>query len=266
MPSLTPTPGLTPFPPIYTPGPTFSPAEEEAYWLELISTNGGCELPCWSGISPGKSEEKELLVFYKPWGLTKWYPWPTSDALETEDYPLHVNQDGILNLAVTTRLEKGIVQSIFVLADNLLDFSLFSKVMQRYSLRNVFLKQGIPSRISLDMLSGPRERSAPWTYTMWVFYDQQGILLIYEGEGLTRSGNIIQVCPDYEKVNDIRFYLQPAESNIPLERLVGSDFDPKWFETYSIQETTGLSLKDFYNKFVNSTQRVCFDTSASLWP
>lgn len=41
--------------------PTLSEEEALAYFQELFKDNGGCELPCWWGITPGVTTEEEMV-------------------------------------------------------------------------------------------------------------------------------------------------------------------------------------------------------------
>jgi hypothetical protein len=244
-------------------GPTFSPAEEEAYWIELIS-NSVCKLPCWWGISPGESPEEDLLVLYKPRGLSNWYPWPTSDVLETQEYPLHVNQYRILNLSLTAYTQYGIVQRIEILADNLDEFPDFSEAMERFSLNNVFLKHGKPSRVLLN-IELPVEANAPQIYSLWVFYDQKGFLVVYTGKGWTIKNELIQICPSFQEVQFMRFYLQSPDSILSLDQLVDGGLGPLMLET-TIEKTTNLSLEDFYSSNIGSNgHQVCLESPVDIW-
>ena len=50
----------------WTPLPTLSAEAAHAKIKELLKTNGGCELPCWWGIIPGKTAWPEALHFLTP--------------------------------------------------------------------------------------------------------------------------------------------------------------------------------------------------------
>ena len=39
----------------FLPLPTLNPEEEQATILTLLKSNNGCDLPCWWGITPGKT-------------------------------------------------------------------------------------------------------------------------------------------------------------------------------------------------------------------
>ena len=49
--------------------------EEEGLLLNrLMTTNGGCQLPCWWGTTPGKTTEKSANENFIKWGIHQWYP------------------------------------------------------------------------------------------------------------------------------------------------------------------------------------------------
>jgi hypothetical protein len=43
--------------------PTLQPDEAEALVLELFETNGGCQLPCWWGFTPGETNWVQAKTF-----------------------------------------------------------------------------------------------------------------------------------------------------------------------------------------------------------
>ena len=44
--------------------PTFTEEEARAYFQNIYKDNGGCELPCWWGITPGVSSEEEMILIF----------------------------------------------------------------------------------------------------------------------------------------------------------------------------------------------------------
>jgi hypothetical protein len=220
------------------------------------------------GITPGKSTERSPGALQAQ-GIQEWYPQPTSEKLATREYGLSVNQYNFVNLALTAFLESGLVQRLSILADNVSILTNdadnpYWEAMRRYSLYNVLLHHGTPSRVLLSVDIGPFEAGAPRMYTLLLFYDQQGILIYYEGEGQTRMGDVIRVCPSYEKLSNIRFYLQSPESDIPLENIFDGGLSPKALE-YTLENTTDQSLEDFYDRFVHPETKACFETPVDVW-
>jgi hypothetical protein len=61
-PSQTPTIAKTP-----TTEPTATIGLTKDDYLELYDTNGGCKLPCWWGVTPGKTTEDDLKVLFAPY-------------------------------------------------------------------------------------------------------------------------------------------------------------------------------------------------------
>jgi hypothetical protein len=203
-------------------------------------------------------------VLCRPWGLYDWYPWPTSETLEIQEYPFDVNQSRILNLSLTVYTQSGVVQRISILADNLQMFPDFSAAMQRYSLRNVFLRHGEPSRILLG-IDRVFEANAPPMYSLWVFYDREGFLVVYNNEGWTQNYDYFQVCPSYDQVRNIRIYLQSPDNITPLENLVNGGLSTESLE-YTIEKTTGLSVEEFYSEFIDEARHTCFESPENIWP
>lgn len=77
---VTPTSTITPTPtpppptaiPTVQPVPTLSVLEEGALLSELMADNGGCELPCWWGISPGQTAAQAAKSMFASQGIGRW--------------------------------------------------------------------------------------------------------------------------------------------------------------------------------------------------
>ena len=50
------------------------PDEMQAYVREMLQTNGGCELPCWWGIIPGKTSWKEMQAAFTDQAIARRIP------------------------------------------------------------------------------------------------------------------------------------------------------------------------------------------------
>jgi hypothetical protein len=280
LPTLTasplPSPTLLPsasFPRLtYTPVPTLSPGEWEAYWLNLISTNDGCELPCWWGVKPGESTPRDILNFLTPLGVHERPPNSYRHGDSIYEFALDVNQKGILNLSLVFYERAGTVLSITVSSDMVIlnGSPAFTEAMKRYSLNGVLAHYGKPTRVLVGLRGGPSEPSAPWLYSIWVFYDNLGMLIYYEGEGLSRKGQTLRVCPNYDGIWYIDLYLQSPSSTNLLEDLqaLKSQFtiEEQIAEGYlrPLEESTNLSLAAFYELFVKPGS-ACFESPASAW-
>ena len=92
--TTTPSPSPTPTPfPTLTPLPTIPPEQRGQTYADLMSNNGGCELPCWWGFEMGVTSLDEVRQFYTAFGayISEW-----------QEFDPHIPvQDRILGLTVT---------------------------------------------------------------------------------------------------------------------------------------------------------------------
>jgi hypothetical protein len=164
VPSLTPTktdiPTLTPYmAPSLTPIPTLAGEYAKSKVAYLLETNGNCSLPCWWGITPGRttwSEAEHYMATFalgiSPAGFSQQrdlalynveFPDPNSNSLA--DYlfaGFAVNNSGVIEIIDST-----------------------SKKSLSTTLDNI----GIPSQIWVEIISnfGP----GPLSYTLALFYN-----------------------------------------------------------------------------------------------
>lgn len=272
---LTPTNTVEPSPTIPTPtntaqptlSPTRSPTQQAAYLLELLANNGGCKLPCWWGALPGTA---------------KWADFALQNRIGLANYEmlLSVGPADVSNLSVLFGVDgNGVIQSTSVQASGLnvpgtdpLHATAFTALMQKYGLEDVLRQYGTPSRVYLVLQSFPAEQGAPWIYSMWLLFDNQGFMVVYEGEGMSHDGRMLRVCPSYAGVHTIEIHSQSPVSQSPvenLEQLMNGQSDIQFLQSqgviHSLQESTSLSLKAFQDLFTGSTSAKCIESPASIW-
>lgn len=244
----------TPEAPTWTPAPTLVPAEREAYLRNLFSTNGNCALPCTIGIEPGKTEEAELLRLLVPAG------WNTDRTYGT----LTFGQNDYPRAALDYSTSLGKVQTLFIYTgDYLTLYPDWALTMRRYWLPQILTDMEKPSQVLVGL------RGAPTAYTLYVFYDHLGLLVVYEGDGKTNKGDIWHVCPNYEQVRSISLYLQAPDSHQSLTELTSGlvAIEPLTAEgdIHTWEEATTLDLDKFLNMFVSEDNLACFDSPQAVW-
>ena len=262
--TLTPSPSA--IPPSLTPIPTLAQSQREDYWLELISTNVGCKLPCWWGIHPAESRRQEIVNLFAPIGV--------QDLLPQEYYrfPISVNQIDLTNILLFFTMKDDLVSGINVFAEQFSSYPSFARAMQRYALNSILSEYGKPSQVILGLRSFPTEPDDPWPYRLGVFYDDVGILVYYEGTGLAHYENHIRVCPQYENVRIMDLYLQSPTSGMSLTDFVSSvsgwDIQSELEQRtmYVLEEATDLDLAEFQATFSLSNTTRCFETPTTIWP
>lgn len=222
--SPTPHPTRTPRP---TPRPTLTAAEKYAYVKEMLTTNAGCELPCWWGITPGESNWQEAMDQLPGLNFQFWF-------LEEDRYDVH------LDLAKA----KEVVESINVSGycpHSMNECDLFAQDWSGYSLNYVLSHYGLPSRVRI-VLALPIDSGGPTYYILYVFYDNLGISITYMGSAV-KQGEVLRTCFSFDYIT---LWLQSTESSIPLEQTIDPD---EWYYTVPLEEATGMSLEEFYETF-----------------
>ncbi len=223
--SASPAPTLTPnpTPPLH---PTLTVDEMHAYVKEMLTTNGGCELPCWWGVTPGKSSWQDANSQFPCLHFQFRFP------EELGDYDIHL-----------TLTKKGsLVQSIGARGYCFpYDCDRFVQDWARYSLDQVLSRYGVPSRVRIA-LALPIEPGGPIYYLLYVFYDNLGIGIRYMGPAVVQ-GELLRTCFSFE---DITLWLQSPESSTPLEHAIGPD---EWSFAVPLDKATGMRVEEFYEAF-----------------
>jgi hypothetical protein len=249
--------------------PTLTTGEQDIYVRELLKTNAGCQLPCWWGITPGKTSWNDTEDFLRYLAATI-----GQTKLET-GVKLHwaILQDNLSYIDqgfLEREVREGIMETFFVggnhsSTQNQMDFE---SMWESYSPKQVLRTYGVPSRV---LLSAPGGTGLGDTgnngYILWIFYDHLGFLIRYGGT--VADLPVYHFCPELQKgANDIyriNFTLQYPDHPLPLE------WDDAILTTQpsrakSIQDAAGISIDEFYRLFTQNEEPACFDTPHDIWP
>jgi len=265
-PTVTPSPGsptlIPPSQTSITPVPTLLIEEQESYFLNLLETNGGCQLPCFMGIQPGKAVWEEARVVEGPVYFRESYLPNDAGAMT-----IYTNLEALRNFDLVFWGSKDIIERIRVDArlypDDPYEYiPAFARVMSQYSLVNVLSEYGVPSRILLAVV-GVVEAGGTSQAEILLFYDHFGILIKYHFWSVAlqdRETSAFRVCPDYGHNDVISLYLQGPQGDTPLERMIGDQND-YYLNPYlqPLEEITSLSVKDFYEIFIAPDNTGCFE-------
>lgn len=248
--------------------PIVSIAQQNEYWMGLIENNVDCDLPCWLGITPGTATYADFDMLFAPIGApNQEYPpssggiWRQRDLILTHDlhtllYSVFSEQDGTISRIDTYatgpyRCEDCSPE--------------YLRALQTLSVESVFARYGSPTRILLSMYTAPPEPTAGMPYFLWLLYDDQGISLAYEAEGLQRAGEDIRVCLAFETVSRIILaVIGPPDAtafNRDVAEVVRSGGPP----LLSIHEATGLQPSELVQLVLNNPADACFATPVEAW-
>lgn len=267
--SLTVTPTRTPFSTLTN----LQPEQHHANIVRLLETNGGCELPCWWGITPGETtwEEAERLLSaagvypneYTPtpdlvssgW---KWYGLPDSFFVAR----------GVLQSSFEFDARKGIVEHITVIGNGSYDELTpdFRNMWAGLAPEKIIPILGIPSRIKVYSAFGPGEGVNTYAiHDLYIFYDSNGILIEYRVKNDLPS--ILKVCPTFDMggnmVDSITIFFKPAGDTTPIENLDGAYQSAS---VLNLKDAVGMTTEEFYNLFMQTLKPICFNTLPSVFP
>ncbi len=238
--------------------PTTSPSKEEGQKLvqKLLEDNGGCKLPCWWGIIPGKTtwvdarqilEKVSLFVsgqesendFYA--NVNAYLPYPHDFATYMEH--LYGVNDGIVEYIRVYN---------FDLAPN-------------YFLPNLLESYGQPDGIWIRTFS-KAERGIQ-NYTVDVFYQEMGILVEYStGEPLKEIDGKLRNCLINEMDSPFLHLWSPETQALSFPEAKKFIDTTNLPEPKSLLEATGMDVETFYETFRNPETNVCLETPKNLWP
>ena len=268
----------------------FTGEEEDGLLVDLLATNGGCELPCWWGITPGATSWQEAKHIFLSYGkrvasaATAKYEGEVPEGMATthriglfgrhDPYPFdyvveHQAYEG-----------DGTVNLIGIRGHSLARFAAsepggflaehFSVDWQRYALDQVLARFGKPSQVLLHYWREPDS-----FFSVGVMYEDRGILVEYMGivpGESSQPGYLMErvaICPAQDELTDINLWLAAPGAGMVLPevftRFGGGYLTLLPFHSVpSLEEATGMSLDAFYQTFLNPDTRFCLEAGGEL--
>jgi hypothetical protein len=127
---------LTPSPTSY---PRLSREEAKPRIIEMLQTNAGCRLPCWWGITPGKTHWEEVHALLSPLLTTEA---ATNDYLSYSDPASGWTPEDPMLANLEMYVRDSIVQDILV-------YSVSGKYLTKLDIYHIFQTYGKPEQIYL---------------------------------------------------------------------------------------------------------------------
>lgn len=266
-PSPTSTPSLTPTL-TWTPLPTLSAQQSQAKINELLETNGGCELPCWWGITPNETRWAEALHSIRPFIFEV----QESTDIRTENGKelLYTNVQFYFDIPGET--ESGRV-TLGAIDDIIIGMTVYPPGAERhYKLHQLLALLGRPKQILINaQSSSPISELPPAVLTL--DYSDVGIWASY-GYIPVRVGDNLAICP------------KSSSGKVSIYDNLGGRlrlFDPKMedprtpsieeyanmvggFTAMKLEDATDMTIESFYNTFIDPQPKTCLETPANFWP
>lgn len=271
FPTIIPTPrptNMATFTPTitWTPLPTLSESQTNAKIKELLETNGGCELPCWWGITPGSTAWLEALHFLNPLVFDLYQSEPYASV---ESPKRHINIGVEFYYPLPDKVSSGRV-SILVKDNIVYGITIFSPGAEfRYQLHQILGLLGLPKQIFISaQQSAPVPQLPPARLVL--DYSDVGIWVSY-GYIPTQIGENLVICPQtslgkVSPYNDIGGSLRLFVPELTDSHSFSIQEYVNRIGGKYINEVTNMDIETFYNTFLEPTPSNCLETPANLWP
>ncbi|MEJ5308298.1 MAG: hypothetical protein WHX52_00880 [Anaerolineae bacterium] len=269
LPTRTPKPTRTPRPttqPTATLTPVLFPTldveQMETFIADRLADNGGCELPCWWGITPGETSWETALQHFAAHGIQVFEDGALGLHYQSGRYQGRPTYTDLME--VNLDQADGIIRRIEVRNNGYYPAlqAQFTTLWQRYALQPVLVRHGPPTRVFFDMTIGaPCIGSGIFpTYDMWVIYDDQGIAIRYSGL-LLYDHDTWAVCPVFGQWRSIAISLWSVKDGIAPPDFAAGVYDPAGdFSVYGfLPELTTMSAQTFYETFRQPVPQACIE-------
>ena len=249
-----PTKTDTPFPLPETPLPTLSPDDAYARMQDLLKSNDSCRLPCWWGITAGKTSWQDASRFLETFTYVNQKEISNNNSISGYAYvylPLPPDQ-GTLNH--TYVIEDNTVIEIYAYVFDWSPFLFLSDFLAEY---------GPPDEGFLRTFRYDENGSQP--YQIDLFYAKLGMLLEYSGGDPNTAGEKIQNCFDdmYSPFVYIWSSDTPMTSAEAIDKFLDTQNMPY---PIPLDKATGMNIISFYETFKNPDNTICLETPLKLWP
>lgn len=250
------------------------PSDEAGVELQKkLSNNGGCQLPCLWGISPGISTFQDVLQILVPLSSLSNSTYLDSPAAGSIS-PSYTEND----LEIYTRIgfatspDNNIINRIIFNAeahknksdgyDDIFDSESFDAKISAYTLPHILSEIGIPSSVLIATYGGSLTRGSTGGFDLLLLYPDQGILVNYTTQMHIVGTNILG-CPSKAHV-EMELY-PSGDGDTFFDRLKRTDWGTKLDYYKPLEEVTSMTTEQFYEIFRLLSDK-CIETPASLWP
>jgi hypothetical protein len=255
-----PTATIIPSPTIsLTPLATLAPTQAYNRLVGLIFDNGGCKLPCWWGITPGKSSWGEAYNYLHTFAISIDVRKPVQSSATRL---LHTGLEATIYYHLPGVPEPSYFE-VWTASGIVDTVSVYEASTVRYQLAQLLTNYGKPAEVYINTFPSSSTNTVPMLLIL--HYPEQGILAFYNTDARIVNGTVT-VC-QLENNPMLRLWAPAGEEKDRLEKqdlfaLVGNWKSSK--PLLPLNEASSLSIDDFYKLF-KSPGNGCIKSPAELW-
>jgi hypothetical protein len=218
----------------------------------LVETNGNCSLPCWWGITPGKTTWDDAEPYIASFALEI----PHAVSTGQNDLTFYPTKFPNPN---SNSLDDYLFAEIAVNKSGIIDY-IFSST--NTSLASMLASNGVPSQIWINIVT-----IGTGAYTIALFYDT-GVMLVYYGTNYGGNNQFITICSeDLRKANSQLWVWNSATiqtfKSIGKFGVIPPQTPDDWFR--SINEVSDMQPQTFYDFYIDPSATQCIKTPWSDW-
>lgn len=248
LPTSTATPSAPSKP---TQTPTLTSEEVHEAVVELMANNGGCQLPCWWGLQPGKTSWQSAHRF-----------------LSALDNDIYIAGDPDMTLLAETSIpwNKSTRSEIFirlVVKNQVVDRIVVRDIDDpSYQLASFLQEQGKPDEVWIHTLAS--NLGGPPPFSLLLYYKERGFFAQFSSVDTSYEGDKINACINQEP----RLILSTPHPEVSFPKFsssVNEEWGDEWHLILPIEKAMGISVQQFYDRY-KSGEQTCFQLTRSLWP
>ncbi|MBW8010502.1 MAG: hypothetical protein FVQ83_04560 [Chloroflexi bacterium] len=250
-------PTRTPLP-TWTPLPTLSSEEALELVEELYATNAGCRLPCWWGITPGVTSWEEARQFFATFA---------TEIIQSDS--IQISEKGVTYIETRNIVRYPIVAdypvggfSLYVIDGGISSIETGSFYID-YSIQldQMLQEYGAPTQIFLWTLSNAPFRPLP--FILVLFYEDQGIMAIYDYDNAEIIGDNISSCPK-PVVSGLSLWSEIIEMDVEDIEFRALGVDPTK-PLRLLEDVTDYTIDSFHQTFKDTSNQTCIITPVEHW-
>jgi hypothetical protein len=270
--------------------PSLSTETRKDVLTSFVRENGGCQLPCILGLTPGISTQPEVSTFMSYFQINSHEAESQLNDLSIDTFAdkdwsgayLSFFENRInVSVSLASQITEGKVERVLLFgqAMQLMDVGAkklygdpyYDDLLKSFSLSTILEVYGQPDQVIIrpfpDDLGHPSP-PAQYTFGFVLFYPKQGFVVEYISVREEEENNFVG-CPTKSYITQISSWDTNESLSISEAIKYFSNLDGisagNISEYKQLQDATPLSLADFYNIFRRSNSTECINTSKALW-
>jgi hypothetical protein len=243
---------------ILTPVPTLSSEDAKTVVRELLETNGGCRLPCWWGLTPGRTTWEEALRFLAPIAVSL----AASEAPALHDHVLvaarfPVGEDlGDEAILIRFLVSDGVIRVIWASPQRAAGYQVQS-ALQTY---------GAPANLLVRTISRPEGVEVP--FFLVLEHGPDGFMIVYL-QRVEASGDTIRSC--YREAVRTEVFAWSPEADLRLRDVAGLGLssilpEDEAEEFREVMDIAGSDEFEWLYALSRTEGERCIRVPSAIWP